>query len=186
MNKEFIMAYDFGTSGVKAVLVDFKGKILTSTTSSYSMINPTLGWAEQDPEEYWLAIIDSTRRVLEKSGTVPGQIAGLVFSTQAMGIIPVSKDGKALYHNITWVDGRAQEQSRKINNMVGAELFGAKDVICKLLWLKEERPEIFNTARYFMDVNCYLRYKATGVAVAELSGASSYGFRKEFLASRAL
>jgi xylulokinase len=102
-----------------------------------------------------------------------------------MGIIPVDKSGNVLYPNITWVDGRAEEQAKKAMNkfggkrifkaIVGIEITG-KDVIPKLLWLKEKKTEIFNNTYKFLDVNGYLKYKCTNRMVAEWSGACSYAF----------
>ena len=175
MDAKCILAYDVGTSGVKTVLIDLKGNVLAQATADYPIFTPSLGWAEQKPDDYWQAIIKSTREALVLCDTAKGQVAALAFSTQSMGIIPIDERGDILYDNITWVDGRATAQAKMINDFVGAEMVGGKDVICKLLWLKGERPDIYDKTKYFMDVNCYLRYKATGLIKTELTGASSYG-----------
>ena len=113
------------------------------------------------------------------------KIKGIAFTTQAMGIIPVDMHGKVLHRNITWVDGRAEEQARKLMGKVGGrtifkmiagiEITG-KDVVPKLMWLKQNHPGIFNQTYKFLDVNGYLKYKCTGKMVAEWSGACSYAF----------
>jgi xylulokinase len=112
-------------------------------------------------------------------------IKGLAFSTQAQGVIPVDKNGNVLNRNISWVDGRAEEQARKAMNyfggkrifklVAGTELTG-KDVIPKIIWLKDKHPEIYNKTYKILDVNGYLKYKCTGKMVAEWSGACSYAF----------
>jgi xylulokinase len=109
----------------------------------------------------------------------------MVFTTQAMGIIPVDHDGNALHKNITWVDGRAEKQAIWIMNMLGGkavfksflgiEITG-KDVIPKLRWLKQNEPSVYYKAFKILDVNGYLRFRATGKMTAEWSGACSYGF----------
>jgi len=171
---EFVIAYDFGTSGVKAVLVNKNAEILAMSIVDYSMITPKVGWAEQDTNEYWDAIIEATRKLLDLNDTNKDSIVALAFSCQAMGIIPIDENDKILYNNISWVDGRAEKQAAHINSLLGDEYFCGKDVVSKLLWLKEERTDIYEKAKYFLDVNGFLKFKATGNKVAELTGASSY------------
>lgn len=185
MSTQYIIAHDTGTSSNKAVLIDTKGKIHCSASESYPIYTPHPNWVEQNPEDYWNAVVKTTRTVLEESGVRPEEIGGIVYTTQAMGIIPVDSRGTVLRPNITWVDGRAERQakaimkrfagSRVFKSIVGIELMG-KDVIPKLLWIKEEEPHIYKETEYFLDVNGYLKFKSTGRKVAEWSGACSYGF----------
>ena len=175
MHNEKIIAYDFGTSGVKAVLIDTKARVIETAMSNYDMFTPKPGWAEQVPDDYWQAVIFSTRELLHKSNVVKESIKAIVFATQAMGIIPLDNKGRVLYNNISWVDGRAEKQANKINKIIKEPKFGAKSVVPKLMWIKEKMPEMYDKTKYFVDVNAYLRYKATGKITAELTGACSYG-----------
>ena len=180
----YVIAHDMGTSSDKAVLVDFDGKIIAAKAEPYPTYYPAPAFVEQKPDEYWDGVCKASKGVVAAAGIDPSEVKGVVFSTQAMGIIPVNKDGKVLYNNITWVDGRAEKQAQSIMRKLGGKkifsLFSGtpimgKDVIAKIRWLKEERPDVYNETKYFLDVNGYLKYKCTGVMVAELSGASSYG-----------
>lgn len=183
MHKNIVISHDVGTSGVKSALVNSSGEILDHATHAYPFYTPQPGWAEQDPQDYWDAIVANTKKLLV--GTDKVQILGIVFSTQAMGVIPVDKDGNVLRRNITWVDGRAEEQARWMMNLfggraafksfLGIEITG-KDVIPKLRWLKHKEPEIYRKTYKVLDVNGYLRLKATGKMATEWSGASSWGF----------
>ncbi|MGI6702112.1 MAG: xylulokinase [Christensenellales bacterium] len=184
MEKKFILAHDIGTSSDKAVLVDFKGRIVATARCSYETYYPNPSWVEQKPEDYWAAVCDTSNRLVKENNIDPKEIKGIVFTTQAMGLIPVDSEGNTLYNNITWVDGRAEKQAQAIMRKFGGKkLFTAivgtpimgKDVIPKMRWLKDEHPEIFDKTKYFLDVNGYLKMKCTGRMVAELSGASSYG-----------
>lgn len=161
MSTKYIIAHDVGTSCNKAVLITVTGKIRCSASEPYPLYTPHPNWVEQNPEDYWNAIVKATRAVLEKSGVSPEDISGIVYTTQAMGIIPVDRTGKVLRPNITWVDGRAEKQAKKImkkiggskvfKSIVGIELMG-KDVIPKLLWVKEEEPRVYEQTEYFLDV----------------------------------
>lgn len=181
---KYIISHDMGTSSDKAVLVDFDGKIVATQAEEYETLYPNPSWVEQRPEDYWIAVCKSTKGLVEKSGIKPEEVMGIVFSTQAMGVIPVDEKGTTLYNNITWVDGRAQAQAdsimkslggKRIFTMVAGTPIMGKDVIAKIIWVKRERPDIYNHTKYFLDVNGYLKMKCTGRMVAELSGASSYG-----------
>lgn len=182
--EQYILAHDIGTSSDKAVLVDYNGKVMATATYPYPTYYPNPAWVEQDPADYWKAVCETSRAVQKEAGIRPDQIRGIVFSTQAQGVIPVDKEGQVLYPNITWVDGRAQKQAEHIMNRVGGKklftLFAGtpimgKDCIAKITWIKEERPDIYKKTHLILDVNGYLKFRCTGRMVTELSGASSYG-----------
>jgi xylulokinase len=183
MQKNIVLAHDVGTSSVKSALIDSEGNILNHCTRSYPFHYPKPGWIEQDPEDYWNAISANSRTLAESVDK--NQITGIVFTTQAMGIIPMDASGNVLHKNITWVDGRAEEQAQHImatfggtkifKSFLGTEITG-KDVIPKLIWLKQNEKEIYKSTHKILDVNGYLRYRATGKIAAEWSGACSYGF----------
>ncbi len=107
---------------------------------------------EQNPEDYWKGVVRNTRTILSESKLDPGAVMGIVFSTQAMGIIALDREDKPLMNNITWVDGRAEEQAKWLmgllggkkifEKLIGVEITG-KDVIPKLRWIKQNRPEIY-------------------------------------------
>lgn len=185
MSKKYVIAHDLGTSSNKAVLMSEAGEILAHAEATYGFDYPHPGWVEQDPEDYWQAVVSATKSVMAESKIQTSDLMGMVFTTQAMGIIPVDRHGAVLYPNITWVDGRAEDQARHLMNrflgrkvfkaIVGIEITG-KDVIPKLMWLKENKPEIYQYTDYFLDVNGYLKFRATGQKVAEWSGACSYAF----------
>ena len=182
---KYIMAHDLGTSSDKAVLVSFEGKIIGTKAIPYPTYYPSPAFVEQDPMDYWNAACEASRLIMQEHEINPEDVEGVVFSTQAMGIIPVDDRGNVLHPNITWVDGRAQKQAdsimkklggKTIFTMVAGTPIMGKDVIAKLIWLKEERPDVYNHTKYFLDVNGFMKYKCTGEMVAELTGASSYGF----------
>lgn len=189
---KYVFAYDVGTSSVKTTLIDSNGGLVDYEVESYPIHYPRPGWAEQDPDDYWHAITTSTKNVVERSNIDSNDIVGIVFTTQAMGIIPLDKAGNVLHPNISWVDGRAEKQAGKVMRLlggkrifkfiIGIEITG-KDVIPKILWLKQEKPDIYNKTATILDVNGYLKFRATGERVFEWSGACSYSFnlkKKDF------
>ncbi len=179
----YIMAHDLGTSSDKAVLVDFEGNIIATAKEEYPTFYPQPAWVEQDPMDYWEKSCLASARIMIENDISPEDVKAVVFSTQAQGIIPVTEQGELLYNNITWVDGRAEKQAASIMNRVGGKkiftLFSGtpimgKDVLAKVIWLKEERPDIWEKTYKILDVNGWMKYKCTGKMVAEISGASSF------------
>ncbi|OEH94273.1 hypothetical protein BFG57_08425 [Bacillus solimangrovi] len=142
MADKYLISHDVGTSSNKTVLVDLQGNIISSAAASYPLLTPQPNWVEQNPDDYWDAIIKTTKHVLEASRISPQDVIGIIYTTQAMGIIPIDHDGFVLRPNISWVDGRAEIQAKKIMRkffgehlfkaIVGVKLMG-KDVIPKLL-----------------------------------------------------
>ena len=182
---QYFIGYDVGTSSVKCILLDTNGTVFATAIESYPLFTPNPGWVEQEPEDYWNAICKATNRIIQSSNISKENIKGIAFSTQAMGVIPVDENGNLLYRNISWVDGRAEEQAVKAMKyfggkrifklIAGIELTG-KDVIPKIIWLKDKHPEIYKKTHKILDVNGYLKYKCSGKMVAEWSGACSYAF----------
>jgi xylulokinase len=185
VEKKYVLSFDVGTSGVKSILLDFEGNIVAHTTEEYPSYTPQPGWMEQEPSDYWDAVARATRKLISISKIDREKVSGIVFTTQAMGIIPIDKDGNVLRRNITWVDNRAEEEAiwfmkrllgrRVFKSVIGVEITG-KDVLPKLLWLRKKEPQIYSKTDKVLDVNGYLKFRAAGVKVSEWSGACSYTF----------
>lgn len=182
---KYILAHDVGTSGSKGALIDLQLKVVASEPAEYKVLFPAKGYAEQNPQDWWDAVTKTTRRLLEKTGIRGEDIAGLVFSAQMAGLIPLDEKGNPLINCLTWLDTRAQEQAKRIIGKGflkisgysvipllqflritgGAPGVAGKDVIAKILWLKEERPDIYKEAANLVDVKDYLIYRCTGTFV---------------------
>jgi xylulokinase len=182
----YFLAHDTGTGGNKAVLVDEKGEVITTAFVPYSTLYPRLEWAEQDPNDWWQAVVATTRQVLEQSKVFPNEIIGITHTTQLMGIVPVKGSSFIpLRPAIIWLDARASKQATQLmRKFVSPKVFAAisgteltgKDGLPKLLWLKENEPELYKEMDCFLDVNGYLTYRETGKKVMEWSCASAFGF----------
>ncbi len=181
MRGKYILAHDTGTTGNKAVLVGIDGKIVGYTSAEYPTYYPKKGYAEQLPSDWWNAITRTTRELLEKTGVKQSEIVGIVFSTQMAGTIPVDSEGKPLMPCMIWLDTRAKEQAERMSSgiikVAGYNIFtltrflsitggiygnAGKDPICKILWVKEKKPEIYTETYKFLDCKDYLLYKCTG------------------------
>lgn len=179
---KYILAHDTGTGGDKAVLCDLNGKVLFSAYQPYGLNYPQPGWVEQDPDELWRAVAATSRRVLTESGIDPADVIGVGVSAQMWNTLPVDKNGKPLTPMLSWLDLRSVRQAdRVLSGEMPAFIFKhtgniptAKDSIPKILWLKEERPEIWEKTAYLLDCKEYILFKLTGKIAIDWVGASVY------------
>ena len=93
----YVMAFDVGTSGVKTAVIAADGRLLACAGGTYPLAAPRPGWAEQNPEDYWLALCAGARRAAAEAGSPPEGIAGISLCTRWKGIIPVDAQGRALH-----------------------------------------------------------------------------------------
>jgi len=181
---EYLLTYDVSSTGCKAALVTFDGHLVHTAFEDYPTYYPQPLWAEQDPEDWWRAMVHSTKRVLAAGDVESSQISGMAFCTTMTNIVVLDKDKKLMRPCIFWMDGRAGEEAQFIMRRLGGErvftqIVGAtasgKDLIPKFLWLKRNEPEIYEQGQYFLDASGYLLYRATGVMAYEWSIASGLG-----------
>ncbi len=187
MGEKFIVSHDVGTGGSKAVLTDLEGNIIASSFEPYLTSYPQANWAEQDPRDWWRAVTSSTRRLLKEGKINPRQVIGTGFATQMLGVLPVDASGDPLRQAIIWIDSRADEQAARMVRRMGGPrvvmaLAGAvpsgKDVVCKILWIKEKEPDIYAATHKILDVTGYLVFRATGNMVIDHTAAGATGLLK--------
>lgn len=177
---------DVGTTGVKAVVVNDRGKLVASSYQSYSLLMPREGWCELDPEEVW----NGCKKVLRDIGDqTRGDFEALAVSSHAQSVVPVDSRGKALYNFISTVDARTEwELVFWKQNMNEREMylktglpFSHIYTANKLMWLKSNHPEIFGRAAKFMCVQDFVNWHLTGRAVIDYSLAGRGGFLTAWL-----
>jgi len=185
VKKQYIVAHDTGTGGDKAVLTDLRGQIIHSAYRSYGLHYPRPQWVEQNPEELWQAVASTTRLVIEEAGVDPAEILGVGISAQMFNLLPVDENVQPLMPMISWLDVRTIEQADRI--LAGDDgkmptlllehtgnIPTAKDIIPKILWLKEERPAIWDRTAWLLDCKEYIVHRLTGRVATDWHGASAY------------
>ena len=185
MREGYIMAFDVGTTMIKSCLVGARTlDVKASRASGVEILYPREGWAEQDPEALWDSISSASRGLMEETGLDPSSVVGLVFSAHMAGVLPVDKDGQPLRNMIIWLDERAAGLPRKVwsgfPKIQGYNLFrllkflritgGApsktgKDPLSKMVWIRENEPDVYEKTFKFLDVKGYLINRATGAYV---------------------
>ncbi len=162
MTEQYLIAHDLGTSAVKAALTDLTGRVIASAERRYPVYYSPDGGAEQDPEEWWAAIVATTHEMLAKAGIQPSQVIGMSMDAQMVGTVPVDKDGKPLRRVMIWLDSRAQKEAEYLVAATGFPFITGKAPSAKVLWIKNNEPEIFAKTYKFLDCKDYLQFRMTG------------------------
>lgn len=175
--KELLLGIDIGTSACKVALFQKDGTLLAQSNQAYPLYYPAPGWVEQDPEEWWSAICAGIREVLAVSGASPDAVAGIGIDGQSWSAIPVDLDGRCLSRTPIWMDTRSRGICERVTEELGFDrifevagnAFLPSYSTPKMLWFKEERPEIFKNTYKFLQSNSYIAYKLTGVMSQDMS-----------------
>jgi xylulokinase len=180
-----IISYDLGTGGNKASLYDSEGTCLASTFVPYGTHYPKVGWHEQNPEDWWNAVVESTRKLLQQTGENGENIECLAISGHSLGAVPVDKDGHLLRAATPiWSDIRAQKEVEDFFRTVDPDQWylttgngfpAACYTIFKVMWYKNHEPEMFNRVYKILGTKDYINYKLTGVMKTDYSYASGSG-----------
>lgn len=178
----YVIAYDFGTTGVKTCLfeIEDKVKMLAGCYASYGLTVLGNGGVEQDEEEWWRAMCSTTREVFAKCSVRPDQIAGISFCSQMQGMVLVDRDGRALRHPMSYMDQRALKEMKDTQGhgitisgvniwimlrslmITHAASTSVKDPLWKYKWVEAHEPELFAGAYKWLDVKEYLICRCTG------------------------
>lgn len=180
----FLLGVDIGTSGTKTVLFDELGNTVASALAEYPLYQPKGGWAEQDPEDWWKATCDTIRAVLSKSGVNPSEVKGLGLSGQMHGAVLLDSDNRVLRKAIIWCDQRSSAECDQITSIIGRERLieiTANPALTgftasKVMWVKNNEPEIFEKVKKILLPKDYVRFKLTGEFATEVSDASGMQF----------
>lgn len=176
----FVITYDVGTSGIKTCIfeIDNSIKLISSAVEGYNLFIEDDGGAEQDPDELWQAMCNTTRKVL-LGGIAKEKIAGISFCSQMQGLVLVDKNGEAIRRSMSYMDQRAYREMKegigkgiKISGMnmfkllksiriTGAVAGSVKDPVWKYNWVKQNEPDNFRKIYKWLDVKEYLILKCT-------------------------
>jgi xylulokinase len=183
---DLLLGLDIGTSGVKAVACNTRGRIVTSATAAHAPRRPHPGWSEQDPEEWWRSVIRSVRAVLRL--VRPQDIVAIGLSGQMHGSVLLGKSAedseglaRALRPALLWNDQRTAAQCAAIESAVGGraslvELVGNAALtgftLPKLLWVREHEPRIWARVHHFALPKDFIQLRLTGKLSTDVGDAS--------------
>jgi xylulokinase len=176
-----LLGIDVGTGGTRAVLIDSKGRIITSATVEHvPFASPRTGWAEQEPQDWWRASAAAVRAVLSSEGVRPEEIDAVGLSGQMHGAVLLDERDEVVRPAIIWCDQRTETQCRALTDKVGADRL--IELTCnpaltgftlpKMLWVREHEPEIWQRVRTVLLPKDFVRLQLTGEKATDVADAS--------------
>ena len=182
---KYVIAYDMGTGGLKSSIFDENGLSVISSFKQCETYYPDQDFREQKPEEWWYTFTEGTRELLSKTTVNVNDIVAAACSGHSLGIVPIDRNGRLLAEDVPiWSDARASKQVKQVfsrldekgwylktGNGFPPSLYSA----FKILWFKENRPDIYNAADKFIGTKDFLNYRLTGIVGTDYSYASGSG-----------
>jgi gluconokinase len=180
----YVLGIDIGTTHCKVVALGPGGKILYEAKAAYPIIQSLPGQSEQDPEEIFHTVLQLLQQSLvDQKNKKEFELKGICFSTAMHSLMAVDAKGNALTKAFTWADTRSNAQAIQLRNSPHAyELYAATGTpihpmspLCKIIWLREEMPEVFALAAKFISIKEYIFYKFFDKYIIDHSMASATG-----------
>ncbi len=183
-----LLGIDVSTTGVKALLIDAAGSVVSSATTPLSLSTPHPLWSEQNPLDWWAGAASSIRQVLVQAGVNGEQVAAVGLTGQMHGLVLLDADNRVLRPAILWNDQRTGAECEEIVRRVGFErllwITGNKPetglTAPKILWVRNHEPEVYARAAHILLPKDYVRLRLTGAyAVDKADGAGMHLFDLE-------
>jgi xylulokinase len=176
-----VLGIDVGTGGTRAVLLDQAGRVLGAATAEHAeMASPQLGWAEQDPRDWWRAAQVAIGECLTAAGATGPEVFAVGLSGQMHGLVLLDGAGEVVRPALLWCDQRTEEECREITERVGAkrliELVANPALtgftLPKIWWVRKHELELWSRVRSIMLPKDYVRFKLTGARATDVADAS--------------
>ena len=169
---------DLGTSAVKLLAMNEKGRILNTVSKEYPLLFPAPGWSEQNPEDWFRAVLAGLKELV--STLEASKIAGIGVGGQMHGLVILDKYDQVIRPAILWNDGRTEKQTDYLNQVIGkdklsmytANIAFAGFTAPKILWIKENEPENYKKISKIMLPKDYITFKLSGAFCTDYSDAS--------------
>jgi len=189
----YVLAIDLGSGGPKVGLVDQQGFVKSSGFAHTPLFFLPNGGVEQDPNDWWQAVSSTAKKVIQQSGVSPSEIVAISVTSQWSVIVAVDEHGDALMNAISWLDTRGAPYNRQITkgfpNVAGYQLFklikcinlaggpptlSGVDSMGHILFIKNERPDIYQRTYKFLEPLDYINLRLTGKFAATQNSVFAY------------
>lgn len=176
----YLLGIDISTTGNKALLVDEHGQVAGVAVTENPISTPKPLWSEQDPADWWTGIQTAIRQLWADTGIKSEQVIGVGLTGQMHGLVLLDKDGNVLRPSILWNDQRTGAQCEWITRKVGLDNLLARTgspalpgfTAPKILWVRDNEPDVYARAAHVLLPKDYIRYKLTGVYATDMADAS--------------
>ena len=176
----YLIGVDIGTSATKTVLFDGECRVVESASQEYPLYQPQNGWAEQEPLDWYCAVVATIKQVIKKSGVAAADIKGIGLSGQMHGLVMLNQANEVIRRAIIWCDQRTGKECEEITARVGAERLieiTANPALTgftasKILWVRNHEADNYKACRHILLPKDYIRFCMTGEFATEVSDAS--------------
>ena len=180
MADKYILAHDLGTTGNKATLFDSQGKVIAGYFCGYKTEYPKPNWVEQNPDDWWQAVCESSQYLIKCAKINPGDIGVVSLCGHMMGCVAVDQHANPLRSAIIWADTRAVEEAQLLVDKVGMQegyrITGHRTNPSlsgeKMMWIQRHQPEIYENTHKFLQSKDFIAARLTGQFVTDYSDAS--------------
>jgi xylulokinase len=175
------LGIDVGTGGTRALVIDEGGHVVASATEEHQpFASPQIGWAEQDPGDWWRACRVAVPKALAQGHLRADQIACVGLSGQMHGAVLLDEQAHVVRPALIWCDVRTEKQVRDLTTQIGAERLIqltcnpalANFTLTKCMWVRENEPENWSRVRSLMLPKDYVRFELTGERATDMADAS--------------
>ncbi len=184
---DILLGIDVGTSSCKVAAFNTSGQVVAQSFGDYEVYHPHVGWAEQNPEEWWEAIIGCLKEIT--SAVNPASIKGIGIDGQSWSAIAIDKNKNVLCNTPIWFDTRAKDICERVKATFGKNAFfeisgnpfEPSYTLPKIMWYKENAPEVYNNTYKILQSNSYIAMMLTGEISQEYSqgyGLQCYDIKK--------
>jgi xylulokinase len=179
--QNYVLGIDVGTSGTRAVLVDRDGVIASSATAEHvAFTSPKIGWAEQDPEDWFQAAGSAIRQAISAAHVSADDILAVGLAGQMHGAVLLDENDRVVRPSLIWCDQRTQAQCDWLNTKLGEQRIIqltcnpalTNFTLTKLLWVRDNEPDIWRQFRRVLLPKDYVRLRLTGEHATDVADAS--------------
>jgi xylulokinase len=176
-----ILSIDLGTTGLKVAMVELSGRLLATAGAEYPIISPRAGYAEQDPELWWQALLESCARLREAAGDAFAGVAGVGICGQMHTQVCLDAKGRILRPAICWMDQRSSAVVAAINGDPDSKQLVFRETqnlatttytAPQLKWIQENEPGLWAQVRHVLVAKDFLKYRLTGAMAIDFAEAS--------------
>jgi xylulokinase len=177
----YVVGIDVGTGGTRVVVADHAGRIVSSATCEHvPFASPKIGWAEQDPLDWWRAAGAAIREAVAAANISSSEISAVGLAGQMHGAVLLDENDRVLRPALIWCDQRTQAQCDWLNAKVGEHKIIeltcnpalTNFTLTKLLWVRDNEPPIWRRFRHVLLPKDYVRLRLTGDQAMDVADAS--------------
>ena len=180
--KELLLGIDIGTSACKAAIFRRDDEVVAAASEEYKVYYPQPGYAEQDPDEWWRAVCKAVKKCIGNGAVNPSDIAGIGVDGQSWSAVAIDKQGNVLARTPIWMDNRSDSVCERLNRKIGKDAIfqvsgnplTAQYTTGKVLWYRENRPEVYRETDKILQSNAFIVYRLTGKVSLDI--CQSYGW----------